>query len=130
MKVIWINGVFDVLHVGHLNMLEHARSIGDKLIVGIDSDQKVKIDKGEGRPFNVQEDRKKILEGIRYVDEVIIFSSKEELENCIKKINPDVMVIGSDWMGKKIVGSEYAKEVKFFERIPGYSTTAILNYEK
>ena len=82
--------------------------------------------KGESRPFNRVEDRKLVLESIRYVDEVLIFNSAEQLESLIKEVFPDIMVVGSDWKGKKIVGSEYSKEVVFFDRIEGYSTTNIL----
>jgi len=107
-------------------MLKYAKSWGDYLIVGIDSDNKVKQDKGSERPFNCVEDRKFALESIRYIDKVVVFRSTLELENLIKDIKPDIMVIGSDWRGKKVIGGEYAKELKFFDRIAGYSTTNIL----
>ena len=126
MRKIWTNGCFDILHRGHLEMLKYAKSWGDYLIVGIDSDNKVKQDKGSERPFNCVEDRKFALESIRYIDKVVVFRSTLELENLIKDIKPDIMVIGSDWRGKKVIGGEYAKELKFFDRIAGYSTTNIL----
>jgi len=125
-RKIWTNGCFDILHRGHLEMLKYAKSWGDYLIVGIDSDNKVKQDKGSERPFNCVEDRKFALESIRYIDKVVVFRSTLELENLIKDIKPDIMVIGSDWRGKKVIGGEYAKELKFFDRIAGYSTTNIL----
>ena len=78
MKTIWVNGCFDVLHRGHLELLRYAKSCGDKLIVGIDSDAKVKRDKGNDRPFNSQEDRKFMLESIRYVDRVLVFETASE----------------------------------------------------
>lgn len=126
MKVVWTNGCFDVLHRGHFEMLQYAKSLGDKLVVGIDTDKKVKIDKGSTRPFNHQEDRKFALECIRYVDEVVLFNSPQELELLIKTYSPDVMVIGSDWKDKPVVGQQHAKKLMFFDRIGNYSTTKIL----
>ena len=130
MKIVWTNGCFDVLHRGHAELFKFARSLGDKLIVGIDSDKKVKNDKGPKRPVNTQEDRKFLLECLQYIDEVRIFDSPMELEDCIKEINPDIMVVGSDWEEKKIVGAEYVKKILFFDRMKNYSTTNILeNYK-
>ena len=126
MKVVWTNGCFDVLHRGHIEMLKYAKSLGDKLIVGLDTDEKVKLSKGESRPFNNLEDRQMVVNSIRYVDETISFDSQNELENLIKTIKPDILVVGSDWEGKYVVGSQYAKELKFFQRIGEYSTTRIL----
>tara|TARA_R110002110_G_scaffold18474_2_gene77563 strand:- start:169 stop:558 length:390 start_codon:yes stop_codon:yes gene_type:complete len=126
MKLVWVNGCFDVLHRGHFEMLEYAKSLGDYLMVGIDSDQKVKKDKGNDRPFNGAEDRKFALESIKYVDKVLIFNSRAGLKYLIKLLEPDYMVIGSDWRGKTVVGEQYCTELKFFDRIEGYSTTNIL----
>jgi len=125
-KVVWVNGCFDVMHRGHLGLLEYAKSCGDVLIVGIDDDEKVKRDKGDSRPFNNQEDRKYFLESLRAVDQVVVFCSKEGLEKAIGSIQPDVMVVGSDWEGKDVVGAQHAGEVKYFNRIGNYSTTKIL----
>jgi D-beta-D-heptose 7-phosphate kinase/D-beta-D-heptose 1-phosphate adenosyltransferase len=122
-KLIFVNGCFDILHPGHIKLFEHARSLGDELIVAIDCDKRVKDMKGETRPFNNQTTRKIILKSIKYIDEVYIFNSEEQLEEIVKNLKPDIMMVGSDWKGKKIVGSDYAKEVQFFDRIPGYSTT-------
>jgi rfaE bifunctional protein nucleotidyltransferase chain/domain len=127
MKLVWVNGCFDVLHRGHFEMLKYAKSFGDYLMVGIDSDQKVKKDKGNDRPFNSADDRKFALESIRHVDKVLIFNSRAGLQHLIKLLEPDYMVIGSDWKGKEIVGGEHCTELKFFDRIDGYSTTNILN---
>jgi rfaE bifunctional protein nucleotidyltransferase chain/domain len=126
MVKVWTNGCFDILHRGHFEMLKYARSLGDFLIVGIDSDKKVQADKGPTRPVNSVEDRRFALEAIRYVDEVVVFDSPEGLANAIKKTSPDIMVIGSDWRGKKVVGEEHTKEVRFFDRIGDYSTTSII----
>ncbi len=130
MKTIWTNGCFDILHRGHIELFKYAKSLGDRLVIGIDSDSKVKKDKGESRPFNRSEDRKFILESIKYVDEVLVFNSAEQLENLIKDNFPDIMIVGSDWRGKKVVGSEHAGEVLFFDRIDEYSTTKILENNK
>ena len=126
MKLVWTNGCFDILHRGHFEMFKYAKSLGDRLVVGLDSDTKVRNDKGPTRPYNCIEDRVFALQSIRYVDEVVIFDSKEELETLIKTIAPSYMVVGSDWEGRDVVGQQFAKELKFFERIGDYSTTNII----
>ena len=123
MKVVWTNGCFDILHRGHFEMFKFAKSLGALLIVGIDTDEKVRKSKGKDRPVNCL---MFALDSIRYIDEVIPFSSPAELESLIKDLKPEVMVIGSDWKGKNVIGSEYAKELIFFDRIGDYSTTKIL----
>ena len=130
MICVWVNGCFDVLHRGHFELFKHAKSLGDYLVVGIDADRKVKKDKGKNRPVNNQEDRKFALESIKYIDKVVIFNTKEELEKTIKEISPSIMVIGSDWKEKDVVGQQHVKEVVFYERIKNYSTTNILKHEK
>lgn len=124
---VWVNGTFDILHVGHIRLLEFASQFGI-LKVGIDTDKRVKELKGEDRPFNTQEDRKKMLESIKYVDEVVFFDSREELIQSIKDYQPDIMVVGDDYKGEIVYGSEHAKKLVFFEKIPNYSSTKILNY--
>jgi len=126
MKKVFTNGCFDILHRGHLELFKYASSLGNKLIVGIDSDKKIRLDKGEPRPFNGVVDRVEMLKALRYVDEVYVFDSTLELENLVERINPDIMIVGSDWRGKKVIGKQYAKELRFFEKIDGYSTTQIL----
>jgi len=123
MKIIFTNGCFDILHPAHIEMLKYAKSLGDTLVVGIDSDERVKEKKGKLRPINSSEDRKQMLLAIRYVDEVYVFDDDKQLKSLVKKFEPDIMIVGSDWMKKPVIGSEYAKEVKFFERIPKYSTS-------
>ena len=123
MKKVWVNGCFDILHIGHLELLKYAKTMGDILLVGVDSDTKVKKDKGETRPFNKLSDRIKMLEFLRPVDKVYSFNTTLELQNLIKEISPHLMVVGSDWEGKTVGGEEYAKEVKFFNRFGSYSTT-------
>ncbi len=130
MQIVWTNGCFDILHRGHFEMLKYAKSLGDYLIVGIDTSSKVKNDKGPNRPYNSTDDRMFALECIKFVDEVKIFNSKQNLELLIKQIKPDYMVIGSDWKGKQVVGQKYAKNLVFFDRIGEYSTTNILENKK
>ena len=129
MKKVWTNGTFDVLHVGHLKLLEYAASFG-QLTVGIDSDKRVKELEGLDRPFNNTLDRKYFLESLKFVHNVVVFDSREELINMVKQFEPDYMVIGSDYINKPVFGSEYAKELLFFTKLEEYSTTTILNYEK
>jgi rfaE bifunctional protein nucleotidyltransferase chain/domain len=129
-KIVWTNGCFDVLHRGHFEMLKYAKSLGDYLIVGIDSDEKVTKDKGPSRPYTTAQDRKYALKAIKYVDEVVIFNSADQLETIIRSISPHVMVIGSDWKGKTVIGDSYCGELKFFDRIGDYSTTKILEAKK
>lgn len=120
---IFVNGSFDVLHKGHLGLLEKAKSLGDFLIVAIDSDRRIKELKGYDRPFNNEENRYALMKALRCVDEVEIFDSDEELINIIKKHAPDVMLKGSDWRGKPVIGQEYVGEIQFYDRIDNESTT-------
>lgn len=126
MKIIFVNGCFDVLHPGHIQLFKYAKSLGDYLIVAIDSDKRVSEMKGSERPIFSQSDRSQTLEAIRYIDVVHIFDSKEDLENLLKSIAPDIMIVGSDWKCKEVVGEQYAKTVRFFDRVGGYSTTKTL----
>jgi len=124
---VWVNGTFDVLHIGHIQLLEYASTFGF-LRVGIDTDKRVKELKGIDRPFNNQIDRKKMLESIKYVNEVVLFDSREELINCVKEFQPDFMIVGNDYKGETVFGSEHVKKLIFFDKIPNYSTTKILNF--
>ena len=128
MKTIFTNGCFDILHIGHIELFKYAKSLGDKLIVGIDSDERIRQSKGNNRPINTSENRKHILSAIRYIDNVYIFNNDEELISLVVDIKPDIIVVGSDWENKNVIGSEYAKEIKFFKRIPEYSTTKTIEY--
>lgn len=124
--IVFVNGTFDILHRGHLELLNFAKSKGDHLIVGIDSDDRVKSLKGESRPINSEEERKFMLLNLKAVDEVKVFATDDELSYMIKSIRPDIMIVGSDWKGKPVIGSQWAKRLVFFDRIEGYSTTNII----
>tara|TARA_R110001606_G_scaffold356307_1_gene507575 strand:- start:15507 stop:15905 length:399 start_codon:yes stop_codon:yes gene_type:complete len=125
-KKVWVNGTFDVIHRGHLELFKFAKSKGDHLIVGIDSDERIKKNKGISRPINTLENRYFFLKCIKYVDEVRTFGSDEELNNIITSYRPDYIVVGSDWRDKEVIGSKFAKDILFFERIEGLSTSNIL----
>ena len=119
--VVFTNGCFDVLHVGHIELLKYCKSIGDFLIVGINSDESVSRLKGPSRPINAESERKIMLESIKYVDEVIIFNEDTPL-NLIQNKNPDIIVKGGDYSEKEVVGNKLA-EVRIFKYVEGYSTT-------
>ena len=122
--VVFTNGCFDILHIGHLKLLRHARSLGNKLIVAINSDASVKRLKGETRPINSQETRKETLEQLGIVDEVIIFDEDTPYEK-IKEVNPSIIVKGGDYTVETVVGNDLA-EVAIFPKVEGYSTTQII----
>lgn len=123
MKQIVVNGTFDILHRGHIELLEYAKSLGDHLLVCIDTDERVSELKGSSRPVNNQNDRKYMLESLQCVDLVATFSSEQELEQLLAQYQPDIMVKGSDYQGRPIVGAELCKQIIFYERVPNYSTT-------
>ncbi len=120
---IIVNGTFDILHRGHIEMLNFAKSQGTYLLVCIDSDRRVKELKGKSRPVNNQEDRKMALDNLKAVDAVWIFDSAMELEHICKVFKPDVMVKGSDYEGKEIIGQEHCNSIQFFKLVSNYSTT-------
>jgi rfaE bifunctional protein nucleotidyltransferase chain/domain len=123
MKKVFVNGTFDLLHRGHLELLNYAKSLGDRVYVAIDTDRRVSEKKGPTRPIYNQEERKFFLENLKSVDKVFFFDSDLELESIINFIQPDLMVVGSDWRGKSVIGSMYAAELIFFDRIGDYATT-------
>jgi D-beta-D-heptose 7-phosphate kinase/D-beta-D-heptose 1-phosphate adenosyltransferase len=120
MKRVFVNGTFDVLHLGHLAMLNYAKTLGDHLVVAIDSDKRVKRLKGPSRPINNVNERKVMLENLKAVDQVEIFDTDEDLINIIKTC--DIMVKGGDYKTLPIIGKEYVTVV-LFERIDEYSST-------
>jgi D-beta-D-heptose 7-phosphate kinase/D-beta-D-heptose 1-phosphate adenosyltransferase len=122
MKKIFVNGTFDILHRGHLEMLRYAKSLGT-VLVAIDSHRRVQELKGLSRPINSIEDRIFYLENLKSVDQVRVFDTDIELINLIKNWQTDIMVKGSDYKGKPIVGSEHCNHIEYFDVINDYSTT-------
>jgi D-beta-D-heptose 7-phosphate kinase/D-beta-D-heptose 1-phosphate adenosyltransferase len=123
---IWVNGCFDVLHIGHISLLEYAKTLGH-VLVGIDSDERVKQLKGVDRPINSVDDRIKMLKSLKFVDDVCMFDTDTELNDILYLYQPDVIVIGDEYKSKIIIGSEHAKRIDFFEKKYDISTTKILN---
>ena len=121
-KVVFTNGCFDILHVGHVKYLQIAKSFGDVLIVGLNSDESVSRLKGPDRPVNIAEDRAYILAALEAVDFVVPFGDDTPHE-LIKMIKPDVLVKGGDYEGKEVVGTEFAGELKLVDFVDGKSTT-------
>lgn len=124
-KIIFTNGCFDILHIGHIKYLEEAKSYGDVLILGLNSDNSVRRLKGENRPINREYERAYILGALEVVDFVVIFG-EDTPYNLIKIIKPDILVKGGDYKDKKIVGSDVAKEVRLVDFVEGKSTTNII----
>jgi len=122
--VVWTNGVFDILHIGHLKLLRHAHSLGNRLIVGINSDASVKRLKGDLRPINDQDTRKELLLELGFVDDVIIFDEDTPLES-MTKLEPDIIVKGGDYTFDTVVGNHLA-EVVIFPIVEGHSTSATI----
>ena len=102
-KTVFVNGTFDILPRGHLELLNYAKSLGEYVVVGIDSDRRVRKMKGPIRPVNSADDRGLMLVNLKSVDEVRFFANDRELENMVKSVKPDVMVVGSDWKGKSVI---------------------------
>jgi D-beta-D-heptose 7-phosphate kinase / D-beta-D-heptose 1-phosphate adenosyltransferase len=124
-KIVFTNGCFDILHVGHVKYLQEAKSYGDILIVGLNSDSSVRELKGASRPVNVEADRAYILAALESVDYVVVFS-EETPHDLIRNIAPDILVKGGDYEGKTVVGAEFAKELRLVQFVDGKSTTATI----
>jgi D-beta-D-heptose 7-phosphate kinase/D-beta-D-heptose 1-phosphate adenosyltransferase len=125
-RVVFTNGCFDILHVGHVKYLQEAKSYGDILIVGLNSDSSVRELKGPTRPVNPQDDRAYILAALESVDYVVMFSDETPYE-LIKRISPDILVKGGDYEGKSVVGAEFAGELRLVQFVDGKSTTATIS---
>ena len=121
-KIVFTNGCFDILHRGHAAYLREAKKLGDKLVVGLNSDASVRQLKGEARPINTEDDRAYLLESLACVDYVIIFTEDTPYE-LLSHVHPDVLVKGGDYQIEEVVGREFAKEVKLIHFLEGYSTT-------
>ena len=125
-NVIWTNGVFDVLHPGHLELLKVAKSLGDFLVVGLDSDRRVRQMKGDFRPVNPWADRKAMLEAIKYVDLVVGFDSDAEIEMLLRVFSPAIVVDNPEWVPSKTPYLPEGIEVRRFGLVGGYSSTNII----
>ena len=126
MRIIWVNGCFDILHLGHIELLKFAKSRGGLVYVGIDSDARIRQNKGEQRPIQDEKTRYTILSNLKMVDKVCIFDTDYQLERLIADYNVVEIVIGDDYMGKNIIGSQFCEHITFFPRINEYSTTKIV----
>ena len=125
-KVVFTNGCFDILHAGHVSSIEFAKSKGDILVLGLNSDASIKRLKGPKRPINKQADRATVIAALGAVDAVCIFGQDTPLE-LIKIVKPDILVKGADYKNKEVVGAEFAGKVVLFPLLKGRSTTNIIN---
>lgn len=129
-KLVFTNGCFDILHRGHIEYIKQAKSLGDYLIIGLNSDSSVKRIKGDSRPVNNEQDRAYILNSLKMVNAVVIFS-EDTPYNIIEKIIPDYLVKGGDWTEDKIVGADIVKKkggkVVSLKYVNDYSTTGTIN---
>ena len=126
--IVLANGVFDIIHIGHIELLKFASTLGS-VIVALDSDSRVKENKGHDRPVNSQDKRKKVLEAFRYVDNVLVFSTNDELRAIHINIKPDFLVKGSDWDEEYIRKNDGVLEktkIVIFDRMHEYSKTKII----
>ena len=124
-KIVFTNGCFDILHIGHIKYLEAAKSHGDILIVGLNSDQSIEIIKGANRPINPANDRANIIAALKSVDYLVVFDEETPL-NLIRSIKPDVLVKGGDYENKKVIGEEIVNKLVIIPFIEGKSTTKII----
>ena len=121
--IVWTNGTFDILHPGHIELFKVARSLGNKVIVATDTDEKIKADKGDHKPVNDLCYRVAMLEAIKYIDVVHTFGSRQELEDLIQLYEPDILLLGDDWRDGDVVGWEHAMETRFLPRVGGYASS-------
>ena len=125
-KIVFTNGCFDILHAGHVSSIEFAKSKGDILILGLNSDASIKRLKGPKRPINKQADRALVVASLGAVDAVCLFTQDTPLE-LIKLVKPDVLVKGADYKNKEVVGAQFAGKVVLFPLLKGRSTTNLIN---
>lgn len=124
-KIVFTNGCFDIIHAGHIKLLEKCKKLGDVVIVGLNSDSSIKRIKGRLRPVNKLKDRLKVLSAIIYVDYIVVFN-EDTPYRIIKLIRPDFLVKGGDYAVKDIVGREFASKVVRVNLLKGRSTTGII----
>lgn len=130
-RIVFTNGCFDILHRGHVEYLHEAAALGDRLVIGVNTDASVqRLGKGDGRPYNDENSRAKVLAALRLVDAVVLFDQDTPLE-LIQNIGPDVLVKGGDYTEDQIVGAEYVRanggEVRSLKLVDGYSTTGLVD---
>ena len=124
-RIVFTNGCFDIIHSGHIRVFKKCRSLGDIVIVGLNSDSSVRRLKGPKRPINDQKDRAEVVDSIRYVDYVVIFNELTPYK-IIKMIKPDFLVKGGDYKKDEVVGREFAGKVVIVKMLKGRSTTKII----
>ena len=128
--IVFTNGCFDILHIGHIEYLEKSKEKGDKLIIGLNTDSSVRILKGENRPINNELSRARMLAALSFVDAVVLFSEQTPLE-LIKKINPDALIKGNDYSTENIVGADFVLKnegkVETIQLVEGFSTTNLID---
>lgn len=129
LKVVFTNGCFDLIHLGHVDYLEKARQLGDKLVLGLNTDDSVSRFKGPERPLQDQNSRARVLAAMQFIDLVVLFNEDTPF-SLISELVPDILVKGSDYLTENIVGADVVKKaggvVKTIEFVPGYSTTRIV----
>tara|TARA_B110000908_G_scaffold161448_1_gene205770 strand:+ start:207 stop:653 length:447 start_codon:yes stop_codon:yes gene_type:complete len=127
-KRIWLNGTFDVVHLGHIKLFQHAKELYPNSIVcvGVDTDKRIRQLKGPNRPINPLNFRVEFLKAIRFIDQVVTFSTDSDLRNKIASFNPDVMLIGDDYRNRTIIGEELIPRIIYVERFDGLSTTSLI----
>jgi rfaE bifunctional protein nucleotidyltransferase chain/domain len=129
LKIVFTNGCFDILHLGHLDYLEKSRNLGDKLVVGLNTDHSVRLLKGQGRPIQDEITRSRMLAALVFVEAVVSFDEETPLE-LIKRVQPDILVKGKDYTIENIVGADFVMgnggSVKTIDLIEGYSTTDLI----
>lgn len=129
-KIVFTNGCFDILHIGHVRYLAQAKGLGDILVIGLNSDSSIKALKGENRPIISQNERREMLLALNVVDYVEFFNEDSPI-NLIKEIKPDILVKGGDWTVDKIIGSDfvssYGGKTLSLQLVEGFSTTNIID---
>ena len=126
-KTVFVNGTFDILHPGHVQLFKVARSLGEKVIVATDTDEKISEDKGFDKPIHSVGYRVAMLEAIKYIDTVLTFDTRQELEDLVEMYSPDILLLGDDWRNGEVVGAEFAKEVRFLPRVGGYAGSSTIS---
>lgn len=121
---IFVNGTFDILHTGHLKLIQYAKSLGTHLTVAIDSDDRVRSLKSQDRPIINQHDRHYMLSMLKPVDRVVVFHTDQQLVELVSEC--DIMVKGTDYMHQRVIGESVCKRIVYFDRIDEYSTTKII----